>query len=177
MSKSFDYIIVGAGSAGCVLANRLTQDGKSRVLLLEAGPKNGALSLRIPAAVLQNLQSSQHNWAFKGEPEPELADRVIKHDRGKTLGGSSSINGMVFIRGHALDFEGWRQSGCEGWGYADVLPYFKRMENYSGGETEYRGEGGPLNIHRPSPQNPIYRAFLDAGEEAGYPRTEDICGF
>ena len=160
-----------------MLANRLTQDGKFRVLLVEAGPKNGALSLRIPAAVLQNLQSSQHNWAFKGEPEPELAHRVITHDRGKTLGGSSSINGMVFIRGHALDFEGWRQSGCEGWGYADVLPYFKRMENYSGGETEYRGEGGPLNIYRPSPQNPIYRAFLDAGEEAGYPRTEDICGF
>ena len=173
----YDYIIVGAGSAGCVLANRLTQDGKHRVLLIEAGPKNGALSLRMPAAVLQNLQSTRYNWAFKGEPEPELEHRVITHDRGKTLGGSSSINGMVFIRGHALDFEGWRQSGCEGWGYADVLPYFKRMENYSGGENEYRGGQGPLNVHRPSPKNAIYQAFVYAGQEAGYPLTDDICGY
>ena len=102
----YDYIIAGAGSAGCVLANRLTSDGKHRVLLIEAGPDNDALSLKIPAAVLQNLQSTRHNWAFQGEPEPELAGRIITHDRGKTLGGSSSINGMVFIRGHALDFEG-----------------------------------------------------------------------
>lgn len=173
----YDYIIVGAGSAGCVLANRLSHEGKHRVLLIEAGPKNNALSLKIPAAVLQNLQSTRHNWAFQGEPEPELGGRVMTHDRGKTLGGSSSINGMVFIRGHALDFEGWRQSGCEGWGYADVLPYFKRMENYSGGATEYRGGGGPLNVNRPSPQNPIYKAFMAAGEEAGYPITEDICGY
>jgi len=173
----YDYIIIGAGSAGCVLANRLSHDGRHRVLLIEAGPKNNALSLKIPAAVLQNLQSTRHNWAYQGEPEPELGGRRITHDRGKALGGSSSINGMVFIRGHALDFEGWRQAGCEGWGYADVLPYFKRMENYSGGETEYRGEEGPLNIHRPSPQNPIYQAFIDAGREAGYPVTEDICGY
>jgi len=173
----YDFIIVGAGSAGCVLANRLTDNSKYRVLLIEAGPKNGALSLKIPAAVLQNLQSTRHNWAFKGEPEPELRQRVITHDRGKTLGGSSSINGMVFIRGHALDFEGWRQSGCEGWGYADVLPYFKRMENYSGGDDEYRGGEGPLNIHRPTPSNPIYQAFLEAGQEAGYPLTDDICGY
>ena len=174
---SYDYIIVGAGSAGCVLANRLTQDAKHNVLLIEAGPKNSALSLRIPAAVLQNLQNTRYNWAYQGEPEPQLGNRILTHDRGKTLGGSSSINGMVFIRGHALDFENWRQSGCQGWGYADVLPYFKRMENYSGGETEYRGNSGPLNIHRPSPQNPIYRAFLEAGLEAGYPHTDDICGF
>ena len=173
----YDYIIAGAGSAGCVLANRLTSDGKHRVLLIEAGPDNDALSLKIPAAVLQNLQSTRHNWAFQGEPEPELAGRIITHDRGKTLGGSSSINGMVFIRGHALDFEGWRQAGLEGWGYADVLPYFKRLENYSGGETEYRGGEGPLNIHRPSPQNPIYKAFIESGREAGYPVTEDICGY
>ena len=173
----YDYIIVGAGSAGCVLANRLTQDGKNSVLLIEAGKKNGALSLRVPAAVLQNLQSTRYNWAYKGEPEPQLGHRVVTHDRGKTLGGSSSINGMVFIRGHALDFEGWRQSGCEGWGYADVLPYFKRMENYSGGNDEYRGGEGPLNVYRPSPKNPIYQAFVDAGKEAGYPLTDDICGF
>ena len=129
----FDYIIVGAGSAGCVLANRLSSDAKTTVLLIEAGPKDRALSLKMPAAVLQNLNSTTHNWAFQGEAEAELNGRIIQHDRGKTLGGSSSINGMCFIRGHALDYEGWRQAGCEGWSYADVLPYFKNMESYSGG--------------------------------------------
>ena len=173
----FDYIIVGAGSAGCVLANRLSADGNHSVLLIEAGPKNRALSLKIPAAVLTNLKSTRHNWAFQGEPEPELAGRSIRHDRGRTLGGSSSINGMVFIRGHALDFEGWRQAGCEGWGYADVLPYFKRMECYAGGGCDYRGADGPLKVHRPQPDNPIYDAFLQAGKQAGYPQSEDICGF
>ena len=173
----YEYIIVGAGSAGCVLANRLTDDGKHRVLLIEAGPKNNALSLKIPAAVLKNLQSTKYNWAYQGEPEPELGGRVITHDRGKTLGGSSSINGLCFIRGHALDFEGWRQSGCEGWGYADVLPYFKRLENYSGGESEYRGGDGPLAVHRPKPQNPLYKAFIEAGRDAGYQTTDDICGY
>ena len=173
----YDYIIVGAGSAGCVLANNLTEDGRHSVLLIEAGPKNNALSLKIPAAVLKNLQSTKYNWAYQGEPEPELGGRMITHDRGKTLGGSSSINGLCFIRGHALDFEGWRQSGCEGWGYADVLPYFKRLENYSGGENEYRGGDGPLAIHRPKPQNPLYKAFIDAGRDAGYQTTDDICGY
>ena len=173
----FDFVIVGAGSAGCVLANRLSADGRHSVLLVEAGPRNTALSLKIPAAVLQNLKSKRHNWAFQGEPEPQLGGRVVTHDRGKTLGGSSSINGMVFIRGHALDFDGWRQAGCEGWGYADVLPYFKRMENYAGGECEYRGAGGPLNVHRPKPENPIFNAFLESGREAGYPLTDDICGY
>tara|TARA_B100001109_G_scaffold245224_1_gene232753 strand:- start:587 stop:2242 length:1656 start_codon:yes stop_codon:yes gene_type:complete len=173
----YEYIIVGAGSAGCVLANRLTEDGRHRVLLIEAGPKNNALSLKIPAAVLKNLKSTKYNWAYQGEPEPELGGRVITHDRGKTLGGSSSINGLCFIRGHALDFEGWRQSGCEGWGYADVLPYFKRLENYSGGESEYRGGDGPLVVHRPKPQNPLYKAFIEAGRDAGYQTTDDICGY
>ena len=173
----YDYIIVGAGSAGCVLANNLTEDGRHSVLLIEAGPKNNALSLKIPAAVLKNLQSTKYNWAYQGEPEPGLGGRMITHDRGKTLGGSSSINGLCFIRGHALDFEGWRQSGCEGWGYADVLPYFKRLENYSGGENEYRGGDGPLAVHRPKPQNPLYKAFIDAGRDAGYQTTDDICGY
>ena len=173
----YDYIIVGAGSAGCVLAKNLTEDGRHSVLLIEAGPKNNALSLKIPAAVLKNLQSTKYNWAYQGEPEPELGGRMITHDRGKTLGGSSSINGLCFIRGHALDFEGWRQSGCEGWGYADVLPYFKHLENYSGGENEYRGGNGPLAVHRPKPQNPLYKAFIDAGRDAGYQTTDDICGY
>ena len=173
----YDYIIVGAGSAGCVLANRLTEDSRHRVLLIEAGPKNKALSLKIPAAILKNLQNTKYNWAYQGEPEPELGGRTITHDRGKTLGGSSSINGLCFIRGHALDFEGWRQSGCGGWGYGDVLPYFKRLENYSGGENEYRGGDGPLAVHRPKPQNPLYKAFIDAGRDAGYQTTDDICGY
>lgn len=173
----FDYIIVGAGSAGCVLANRLTEDPDNQVLLLEAGPEDKALSLKIPAAVLSNLNSTKHNWAFQGEPEPELDGRQLQHDRGKTLGGSSSINGMVYIRGHALDYEGWRQAGCEGWGYADVLPYFKRMETYSGGGDELRGDSGPLHVYRAKPQDPLTLAFLKAGEEAGYPGTEDISGY
>ncbi len=173
----FDYIIVGAGSAGCVLAERLSRDARTSVLLLEAGPENNALSLKMPAAMLTNLTSTKHNWAFMGEPEPELNGRRMKHDRGKTLGGSSSINGMVFIRGHAKDFDGWQQAGCDGWGYADVLPYFKRMENYSGGEDEYRGGSGPLHVHRPEPENPLFHAFLRSGDEAGYPHTDDINGW
>ncbi len=173
----FDYIIVGAGTAGCVLANRLCSDKKNNVLLIEAGPENKALSLKMPAAVLSNLNSTKHNWAFEGEPEPQFNGRTLKHDRGKTLGGSSSINGMVFIRGHALDFERWRQSGCEGWGYADVLPYFKRMESYEGGADEYRGGSGPLHVHRPVVADPLTHAFLKAGGEAGYPLTDDICGY
>ena len=173
---TFDYIIVGAGSAGSVVANRLCSANHS-VLLIEAGPENKGLSLKMPAACLTNLKSQKRNWAFKGEPEPELNGRQIQHDRGKTLGGSSSINGMVFIRGHALDYDGWRQSGCDGWGYADVLPYFKKMENYSGGGDSFRGATGPLKIQRPETNNPFFLRFIEAGKEAGYPLTDDINGF
>lgn len=173
----FDYIIAGAGSAGCVLANRLSSDSTLSVLLIEAGPEDKALSLKMPAAMLTNLNGTKHNWADAGEPEPALNGRRFKHDRGKTLGGSSSINGMVFIRGHELDYEGWRQSGCQGWGYADVLPYFKRMETYDGGADAFRGGDGPLQVHRPTVDNPLAEAFLKAGEEAGYPRTDDISGY
>ncbi len=173
----FDYIIIGAGSAGCVLANRLSHDSRLNVLLIEAGPANKALSLKMPAAMLSNLNGTRFNWAFQGEPEPELNGRQLQHDRGKTLGGSSSINGMVFIRGHALDYEGWCQSGCDGWGFADVLPYFKRMESYDGGGDGFRGDSGPLQVHLPTPDNPLALAFLKAGAEAGYPVTEDISGY
>jgi len=173
----FDFVIIGAGSAGCVLANRLSSDARNSVLLLEAGPEDTGLSLRMPAAVLSNLKSTKHNWAFQGEPEPELNGRQLQHDRGKTLGGSSSINGMVFIRGHALDYEGWRQAGCNGWGYADVLPYFKRMETYGGGGDAFRGDDGPLHVHRARPQDPLSLAFLRAGKDAGYPMTDDISGY
>ncbi len=172
-----DYVIIGAGSAGCVVANKLSLGGKNSVVLLEAGPDNTALSLKMPAAVLSNLKRSSHNWAFQGEPEPHLNGRSLQHDRGKTLGGSSSINGMLFIRGHAMDFDGWRQAGCEGWGYEDVLPYFKRMENYDAGGDAFRGSGGPLNVQRASFDNPLLKAFITAGEEAGYPLSGDLCGY
>lgn len=171
-----DYIIVGAGSAGCVLANKLSADPGVTVLLLEAGPPNTALSLKIPAAMATNLQQTRFNWSFEGEAEPGLGGRSVKHDRGKTLGGSSSINGMVFIRGHARDFDTWQQMGCKGWSYADVLPYFKRMETYTGGDDEHHGQEGPMQIKRPKAENPLFKAFLKAGEQAGYPKTNDICG-
>ena len=173
----YDYIIVGAGSAGCVLANRLSKNPKNHVLLLEAGREDKSITLKMPAACLMNLKSTKHNWAFKGEPEPELEGRQLQHDRGKTLGGSSSINGMVFIRGNSLDYEGWRQMGCEGWGYADVLPYFKKMENYSDGGDDFRGKSGPLKVHRSIPEDPLSLAFIKAGKEAGYKETDDISGF
>ena len=177
IDTEYDYIIVGAGSAGCVLANRLTSNSKNTVLLLEAGGEDKSLTLKMPAAVLSNLKSTKHNWAFKGEPEPELNGRQLQHDRGKTLGGSSSINGMVYIRGNTLDYEGWRQMGCDGWGYADVLPYFKKMECYSGGGDDFRGESGPLKVHRSIPKDPLSLAFINAGKEAGYKETDDISGF
>ena len=177
IDTEYDYIIVGAGSAGCVLANRLSKNPQNRVLLVEAGREDKSITLKMPGAVLLNLKSTKHNWAFKGEPEPELAGRQLQHDRGKTLGGSSSINGMVFIRGNSLDYEGWRQMGCDGWGYADVLPYFKKMESYSGGGDDFRGDTGPLRVHRSVPKDPLSIAFIKAGKEAGYKETDDISGY
>jgi len=181
-SKDFDYVIVGAGSAGCVLANRLSSDPQNRVLLIEAGPEDSGvnwLPIRMPAMMLHNINGNitRLNWAYPGEPEPELGGRSLKHDRGKALGGSSSINGMVYIRGHAQDFEGWRRSGCDGWGYEDVLPYFKRLESLSCGGDTYRGGDGPMHVYRPSAEDPLSQAFLKAGEEAGYPLTDDLSGY
>ena len=178
----YDYVIAGAGSAGCVLANRLTQNPNNRVLLLEAGPENNhfsidALNEKVPAACVANLQNKKTNWLFEGAPEPYLKNRTITHFRGKTLGGSSTINGMVFIRGHALDFDNWQQLGCNGWSYSNVLPYFKKMETYSAGSDEFRGKEGPTKVKRPIPVNKIDLAFLKAGKEAGYPLTKDINGY
>jgi choline dehydrogenase len=173
----FDYVIIGAGSAGCVLANRLTADGKTRVLLLEAGGKDNSLLVRMPAGVGSLIsQKGDYNWGFWTEPEPHLDDRKLWWPRGRGLGGSSSINGMIYIRGHARDYDTWRQMGLTGWGYADVLPYFKRSEGFEGGADPYHGADGPLHVSRASSKNPIFKAFVDAGAEAGYRRTSDFNG-
>ena len=174
----FDYIIIGAGSAGCVLANRLTEDGKSRVLLLEAGVKDNSLMVRMPAGVGSILPNKgTYNWGFWTEPEPQLENRKLWWPRGKGWGGSSSINGMIYIRGHARDYDQWRQMGLAGWAYKDVLPYFKRSESFEGGGDDWHGDKGPLKVSKASTPNPIYSAAVEAGAQAGHMVTKDFNGF
>ncbi len=177
MSTAFDYVIVGAGSAGCVLANRLTEDGNSSVLLIESGGNDWSPFIRMPSALAIAMGIERTNWSYFSEPEPHLGGRRISCPRGRVLGGSSSINGMVYIRGNALDFEAWDRAGARGWAYADVLPYFKRAETREEGGDAYRGNDGPLHTSYGPMANPLYAAFVEAGREAGYPVTEDVNGF
>jgi choline dehydrogenase len=174
----FDYIIIGAGSAGCVLANRLTADGKTRVLLLEAGGKDNSILVKMPAGVGSLIKDKgAYNWGFWTEGEPHLDGRKLWWPRGKGWGGSSSINGMIYIRGHARDYDQWRQMGLSGWSYGEVLPYFKRSETLEGGGDDYHGSDGPLYVSKASTPNPIFTSFIKAGAEAGYKVTSDFNGY
>jgi choline dehydrogenase len=173
----FDTVIVGAGSAGCVLAARLTEDPERRVALIEAGPRDGSWRLAMPAAVGSLLSSDRYNWNYRSEPEPFLDERRLIHPRGRVLGGSSSINGMVYIRGHAQDYDGWARAGLPGWSYAEVLPYFKRAERHAHGADRYHGDDGPLGVTAPDlARAPLARAFVEAALAAGYPACEDPNG-
>ena len=174
--EAFDYIIVGAGSAGCVLADRLTEDGRSSVLLLEYGGSDRSVFIQMPAALSIPMNSKTYNWGYKTEPEPHLGGRHVACPRGKVLGGSSSINGMVYARGHPLDFEHWEEEGAKGWGYRNVLPYFRRAESFRGPVDAYRGDAGPLTTAHGPKTNPLYDAFIEAGRQAGYAVSPDLNG-
>jgi choline dehydrogenase len=176
-SQVYDYIIVGAGSAGCVLANRLTEDADVSVLLLEAGPKDHSLFIHMPTALAYPLADDKYNWYYTSEPEPFMDGRPMYCPRGRVLGGSSSINGMAYVRGHARDYDRWAQSGLPGWDYAHALPYFKKAETRVKGGDDYRGSDGPLKVTTGEGRNPLYKAFIDAGVQAGYPHTEDMNGY
>jgi len=176
-AEEFDFIIVGAGSAGSVLADRLSADGKNRVLVLEYGGSDRSIYIRMPSALSIPMNRPRYNWGYRTEPEPYLDNRRIDCPRGKVLGGSSSINGLVYVRGNPLDFEGWEEGGATGWAYRDVLPYFRRAETREEGGDEYRGSDGPLSTRYGRLTNPLYRAFVKAAIEAGYAETADMNGF
>src|SRR5215469_4414051 len=176
VNKGYDYVIVGAGSAGCVLANRLSEDQAARVLLIEAGGRDLNPLIHIPLGMGKMHERDMFNWGYHTEPEPNMNGRKIEAMRGKVLGGSSSINVMAYTRGHRGDYDRWAQKGARGWSYADVLPYFKRSETWEDGEDKYRGGSGPLGTQWAKTRDPLYQAWIDAGRAAGIPPTSDYNG-
>ena len=171
-----DFVIVGSGSAGAAMAHRLSEDGKHSVIVIEYGGTDIGPFIQMPAALSFPMNMSRYDWGFASEPEPHLGGRVLATPRGKVIGGSSSINGMVYVRGHARDFDHWADEGATGWSYADVLPYFKRMEHSHGGEDGWRGSDGPMHVQRGPQENPLYSAFVNAGRQAGFETTQDYNG-
>ena len=179
MSAAADYVIIGAGSAGCAMAYRLAEAGK-KVLVIEHGGTDAGPFIQMPAALSYPMNMAMYDWGFRSEPEPHLGGRQLATPRGKVIGGSSSVNGMIYVRGHARDYDHWAESGAAGWAYTDVLPYFKRMEHWHsgghGGDKDWRGKDGPLHVTRGPRTNPLTRAFVEAGRQAGYPVTGDYNG-
>ncbi|MEO0977024.1 MAG: choline dehydrogenase [Pseudomonadota bacterium] len=176
MTDTFDFIIVGAGSAGCAMASRLSEDPNNRVLVLEFGGTDVGPLIQMPAALSYPMNMPIYDWGYESEPEPHLGGRRLATPRGKVIGGSSSINGMVYVRGHACDFDTWEEMGARGWGYRHVLPYYKRQEQNPQGQAGWRGTDGPLHVKRGTKWNPLFHAFRDAGRQAGYEITEDYNG-